>query len=196
MSGSTGMRRACKIMIFILAVSIFISTGCEKKIGTIKKSDIESLPFQTATDVSTEYTDSGKVQLVLQSPIVEKYTNTRSPYSEFKKGLRVLFYDGHEEPVATLESGYAKYLDDKRIWELKDSVTAINEKNEILETELLYWDQGKELVYTDRFVRITGDDQIVMGTGLEANSRFTKWRIRNVSAIYYFSDEKEGSPGN
>jgi len=197
LSPGTGMRYCRKISNVILAVSILVSlTGCEKKIDTIKKSDIESLPFQTATDVSTEYTDSGKVQLVLQSPILEKYTDTKSPYSEFRKGLKVFFYDGHPEPVARLSSKYAKYLDDKKIWELKDSVIAVNEKNEILETEMLYWDQEKDLVYTDRFVKITSEDQVVMGTGLEANSRFTKPRIRNVSAIIYISDEEEGSPGN
>ena len=191
------MKKKFKIILLITAgVILTLNNGCEKKIDTIKKSDIESLPFQTATDVSTEYTDSGKVQLVLQSPVVEKYTNTKSPYSEFRKGLKVFFYDGHPEPVARLSSNYAKYMDDKRIWELKDSVIAINEKNEILETEMLYWDQVKDLVYTDRFVRITSEDQIVMGTGLEANSRFTKPRIRNVSAIIYVSDEEEGSPGN
>lgn len=191
------MKNSLKILLLTISGSIFVlNISCENKIDTIKKSDIESLPFQTVTDVSTEYTDSGKVQLVLQSPVVEKYTNTKSPYSEFKKGLKVFFYDGHPEPVARLSSKYAKYLDDKKIWELKDSVIAVNEKNEILETEMLYWDQDKDLVYTDRFVRITSEDQIVMGTGLEANSRFTKPRIRNVSAIIYISDEEEGAPGN
>jgi hypothetical protein len=69
-------------------------------------------------------------------------------------------------------------------------VVVVNEKNEILETELLYWDQEKDIVYTDRFVKITSEDQIVMGTGLESNPRFTKWKIRNVSATIYIKDEK------
>ena len=180
----------------IVTLPLIFNTGCEKKIDVIKKSDIESLPFQTATDVQTEYTDSGKVQLVLETPLIEKFTNTKSPYSEFKEGLKVLFYDGHPEPIARLSSKYAKYNDNTRIWELKDSVIAINEKNEMLETEMLYWDQTKELVYTDRFVRVTSDEQIVMGTGLEANSRFSSWEIRNVSAVIYISDEQENTPVN
>jgi hypothetical protein len=73
---------------------------------------------------------------------------------------------------------------------MKDSVIAINEKNEILETELLYWDQDKGSVYTDRFVRITSEDQIVMGTGFESDQRFVNWKIRNVSASFYLKDEK------
>jgi hypothetical protein len=73
-------------------------------------------------------------------------------------------------------------LDDKKLWELRDSVVAVNEKNERLETELLYWDQTKDLVYTDRFVRITSEDDVVMGIGLKSNSRFTNWWIINSSA--------------
>ena len=191
------MNKGYKITIpLILVVLLYIFQGCEKKIDVIKKSDIASLPVQTVSDFSTAYSDSGKIQVLMESPVIEKYTNQRSPYSEFRHGVKVYFYDGNPEPIATLRSKYAKYLDDKKIWELKDSVIIVNEKNEVLETELLYWDQSKELVYTDRFVRITSEDQIVMGTGLEANSRFTRWRIRNVSATYYFSDEETGSAGN
>jgi LPS export ABC transporter protein LptC len=89
-----------------------------------------------------------------------------------------------------LSSRYARYEDARKLWELKDSVIAINEKKERLETELLYWDQDKNIVYTDRFVKITSEDQIIMGTGLESDPRFTKWRIRNVSAQFYIKDEK------
>lgn len=171
-------------------LAILLLSSCEKKIGTIKKSDIESMPTQTAKDFETIYSDSGLIQLIMRSPLMERYSDRKSPYSEFVKGIEVLFYDGRDEPLASLKSKYARYTEDKKVWELKDSVRAVNEKKEILETELLYWDQEKELVYTDRFVRITSDEQIVMGTGLEADPRFTRWKIRNVSATIYLKDEE------
>ena len=87
-----------------------------------------------------------------------------------------------KDPIASFTSKYAKYLDDKSLWELRDSVVAINEKNERLETELLYWDQEKDRVYTDRAVRITSEDDIVLGIGLESDSRFTNWWILNSKA--------------
>ena len=148
----------------------------------IEKSDILSLPSSTAKDFETYYTDSAKLQLVLSASLMERYTNTKPSYSEFKKGIKVLFYDGHKDPVASFTSKYARYSDDKQIWELKDSVVAVNEKNERLETELLYWDQERDLVYTDRAVRITSEDEIVVGIGLESDPRFTKWWIKAVSA--------------
>jgi len=181
-------RLATLLPVFIILCS------CSKKLETIKKSDIESLPTITVRDFVTTYSDSSLRQLEMHSPIVERYTNKKPPYSEFRKGIKVIFFDGKKEAVGTLSSKYARVMEDKRIWELKDSVVAVNERNEILETELLYWDQNKELVYTDRFVRITYKDEIVMGTGLEADSRFTNSKIRNVSAIIYLSEEAENKP--
>ena len=163
-----------------LSAAIFFS--CDKKMDVIKKTDILSLPSLTRKNFETVYTDSAKLMLVLSSPQMERYTNGEKPFSEFKKGIKVLFYDGHKEPVASFTSKYARLLEDTNIWELRDSVIAVNEKNERLETELLFWDQKKELVYTDRAVRITSEDEIVLGIGLESNPRFTNWWIKNVSA--------------
>ena len=39
---------------------------------------------------------------------------------------------------------YAKFTDNKDLWELQDSVVAVNEAGEKLETELLFWDQKKD----------------------------------------------------
>ena len=156
--------------------------SCEKKMGVIKNDEILLLPTTTVKNFETVYSDSAKLQLILSSPLMESYTRNKPSYAEFTKGLKVLFYNGRNVPIASFTSKYAKYLDDKKLWELRDSVVAVNEKNERLETELLYWDQNKDLIFTDRFVRITSEDDIVMGIGMKSNSRFTNWWIINSSA--------------
>jgi len=175
---------------FVFPALLIFLFSCERKIEIIQKSDIESLPSLIEKDFETVYTDSGKIQLVMRSPIMEMYNNRKPQYTEFRKGIRVFFHDGNPEPIASITCKYARYIEDKKLWELKDSVTAVNEKNETLETELLYWDQEKDVVYTERFVRIKSEEQIVMGTGFQANSRFTRWKIRNVSATIYLKDEE------
>lgn len=174
----------------LVAAITFSATSCNKKIEVIKKSDIESYPTMTVKDFRTEYSDSAKKQVIMSSPLMERYSNKKPPYSEFTKGIDVFFYDGHKVPVGFLSSKYARVTEDKRIWELKDSVVVINEKKDTLETELLYWDQGKELVYTDRFVKISSIDRVTMGTGFQANSRLTWYQIRNISSVFYIADEK------
>jgi LPS export ABC transporter protein LptC len=180
------LHRLIKYGTLLLVAAWLIS--CERKMEVIKKSDILSLPTLTVKDDTTIYTDSSKLQLIMYSPLIERYPNIKPPYAEFRKGIKVLFYNGHPNPVGSFTSKYAKFLEDKRLWELKDSVVAVNEKNEKLETELLYWDQDKELIYTDRAVRITSQDEIVIGIGMKSDPKFTNWWIKDVSATIPISE--------
>ena len=64
-----------------------------------------------------------------------------------------------------------------------------NEKDERLETEVLYWNQEKDLIYTDRFVKITGEDQITQGIGFESDSHLTRRKIFKVTAEITLDEE-------
>ena len=179
--------------IFLISVFIIIAAtvmSCDKSIDTVPKTDILTLPSITEKNLKTVFTDSGKLQLILTAPILEQIENTDSPFTEFKSGIKVLFYNGHKDPVGSVYAKYARYTDSKSLWELRDSVVVLNEENEKLETELLFWNQQKGLIYTERFVKITTKDQIIQGTGFESDTRLTKRKIRNVSATIYLHNEK------
>jgi LPS export ABC transporter protein LptC len=175
-------------LIAALTLTALFSFSC-RKLDTIKKTDILSLPSVTARNDTTTFTDSGKVQLVISFPLMETYENAEIPYSEFRYGINVIFYDGHTESVGRATSKYAKYISKKSLWELKDSVVVINETKDKLETDQLFWDQEKEIIYTDRYVKITNEDQTVIGSGFESDVRLTRRRIRNVTATIYLHDE-------
>jgi len=177
---------------FIIAVIVIVTgivLSCENKVDIIPKSDLLSLPSLTVKDFKTVFTDSGRLQLVMTSLLMEQYDNIESPYSVFRSGINVYFHDGKKEPVASVSAKYAKYYKTTNLWELKDSVVVINENNDKLETEVLYWNQSKDLIYTDRFVKITNEDQIIQGFGFESDSHLQKRRIKKVSATIYFNEE-------
>lgn len=183
------MRDKLFVFLFLIILTGILSS-CEKKNTTIKKIDLLTLPSLTGRNLTTVYTDSGKVQMELKAPLMESYTKTDAPYTEFRSGIKVYFYQGHEKPVASVVAHYAKFTDNNSIWELQDSVIAINEAGEKLETDLLYWDQKKNQIYTDRFVEITTEDQIIQGYGLESDTKLAKRKIKNLSAVIYINDEE------
>jgi LPS export ABC transporter protein LptC len=189
------MKRASfKFRTFSLITRLVIVTvmflSCKNKIEFIPKTDLLSLPSLTVKDLKSVVIDSGKLQLIMSSPLLEQYDNIDFPYSEFRSGIKVIIYNGKTEPVATVSAKYAKSTNTNNTWELKDSVVVINENNYKLETEVLYWDRQKDLIYTDRFVRITNDDQIMMGTGFESDTRWDNPRIKKVSATIPLKDEE------
>lgn len=178
----------------LISAVIFLSvmfSACERKLDIIKNADVLLLPSVTAKNSTTIFTDSGKVQLIMSFEIMESYDNVEQPYSEFKSGIRVSFFEGNDTPAGTVFSKYAKYIEKKKLWELKDSVVVVNESNEKLETEQLFWDQEKDLIYTSRFITITSEDQTVMGTGFESDHRLTRRKIKNVKATIYLKEEEQ-----
>jgi len=164
-------------------------SSCEKKDEIKTNVVIRDLPSLTSENSETIYTDSGKVQLIMRSPYVERYTNEQFAHYEFPKGITVLFYNGNPTPKGTITSHWAHYSDKDKIWELRDSVVAVNEEGSVLQTELLYWNQAKETVWSDNFVKITEKDQIIMGTGFESDQRLEKVKIKDVTATLYVNNE-------
>ena len=58
----------------------------------------------------------------------------------------------------------------------------INSEGKKLETELLYWDMKKEIVYSDRYSRLTSGDQIIEGNGgFESDQQLYNPVFKNVT---------------
>ncbi len=178
------------LMSTLIGIILTVSISCKKKIDAIPTSDYLAYPSASSRDFESIVADSGKITLILTTPLVEKYDNSEEPYTEFSEGINVDFYDGKEYVTGSVTAKYARYTEKTKLWELKDSVVVLNEKNDKLETELLFWDQEKDLIHTDRFVKITNEDQIVMGTGFESDSKLANRRIRKVSATIFLNDEE------
>lgn len=178
----------------VLVAGTVLLSSCEKRDLVVKDLQIKDMPTLSAHDLETMYTDSGKVTLIVRTPLIQQFKSKEDPYTLFPEGLNVLFYEMKSEPQASITSRYARYTEKDDVWELRDSVVAVNSEGDILETELLYWSQPRERIWSDRFVRFTHNDQIIMGTGFESDTRFTNWSIRNVTGTIYIEDEQKVAP--
>jgi LPS export ABC transporter protein LptC len=180
--------RNCYLFPVLLILSIIV-ISCERKLPVVLKSDLLSLPSLTGKGVQTILNDSGRVQLIMTTTLIEKYDKADPPFSEFRSGIKVDVYNGKVNPEAKVTAKYAKCTSDN-LWELRDSVVVINEKNEKLETELLFWNQEKDRIYTDRFVKLTSEDQVTQGIGFESDSHLINRKILQVTATIDLKDEK------
>ncbi len=189
--------RCCRpynLIIAVLVAGTALLSSCEKKEIVVKDLQIKGMPSLSARDVETMYSDSGKVTLLVRSPLIQQYTEVEEPYTLFPEGLTVLFYEKKSEPQASITAQYARYTEKDEVWELRDSVVAVNTEGDILETELLYWSEPRQRIWSDRFVRFTHNDQIIMGTGFESDTRFSNWFIKNVTGTIYIEDEQKVAP--
>jgi LPS export ABC transporter protein LptC len=178
-----------RTLIVILASAFIIAVSCERPADVVPKSDYLSLPSLEGEDFRVTYSDSGRLQLVMTAPLIEKWTNRDDPYTEFRKGLHVDYFDGDTVAHGSVTARYAKHDDKNDIWQLRDSVVVINEDSTKLLTDLLNWDWNKDLIYTDHQVEITGPDQQTHAIGFESDSHLRRQKLGKVSGIYYFEDK-------
>jgi LPS export ABC transporter protein LptC len=103
-----------------------------------------------------------------------------NPYIEMPKGVHALFYDDQLNVKSRLDADYGIRYEKEQKMEARKNVVVINEKGDMLNTEHLIWDERKEKLLSNEFVKITTKDEIIYGNGFEANQNFTKYRIFNI----------------
>ena len=168
-------------LLLILLPLVWVACS-EKPGGSYRSKKTDSIATrETAENVTIEYTDSGILKAVIESPVMIGVKNVRNPYIEMPKGIRADFLDANGKIESYLLSEYGiSYTDKKRVI-VRRNVRVLNVKCEKLETEELVWDQQKGRIYTDKFVKITTPEQIITGEGMESDQTFSDWEIMNVS---------------
>lgn len=74
-----------------------------------------------------------------------------------------------------------------------DSVILIDHEGKKLETELLIWSEKEHRIYTDKFVKISTETEILFGEGLEAKDDFSEYEITNITGRIKVQDAKSDS---
>lgn len=150
----------------------------EEGTGEITADNIRSESF----GVTYIFSDSSYIKAELYSAHViervEEIDGGEEVVHYLRDTVRVKFFDrsGIAHSFVTSKEGTFRKL--KRLAELKEDVVLWNLKGEQLETEQLFWNERKDSVYTDKFVRIETPDKIITGSdGLVSNTSFTSWTI-------------------
>ncbi len=118
------------------------------------------------------------------------YYMTENPYREMPKGLKAIFYDEALNVKSKITADYGIRYEKEQKMEARKNVVVVNEKGEQLNTEHLVWDERREKLLSDEFVKITRKDEIIYGTGFEANQDFTKYKIFNIKGTISVNKEK------
>jgi len=147
----------------------------------------DHFPVESAKDAEIIYSSYAKVTVKLTAPQLDRFIG-ENPYIELPKGINLLFFDDEMNVESQLTANYAISYDKDGKMEARGNVVLINEKGEKLNSEHLIWDKERELIYSDEFVKITTEDEIIMGEGFESNLEFTKFKIKNIKGTISLED--------
>ena len=168
---------------------VFLNACTQNNINDVKQFEAaEEKPSEIAKDVQLLYSDSARLKIRLESPVIWSFKGA-SPTKEFPEGLKVWFFNADGDTTSELSAGYALKFDDDGITEMRKDVTVINERGEILNTELLIWDEREGRIHTPAFVKVTSGEEVLFGEGLEADEQLEQYEIQNITGTIILDEE-------
>lgn len=186
----------CFLTGLLLSAVGFSSCSGDRKTMAPAVNDSTALPMMTTHGVSTLISDSGVIRYKIIAEQWEMYDKLDTSKWAFEKGVYLEKYDNRMQIDAKVKADTAYYYDKLKLWDLRGHVNILNIKGEKFNTSQLYWDQGKERVYSDRFIRIQQVDKILTGYGFTSNQQFTDYIINNTAGIFPVEDAPRDSVGS
>lgn len=171
------------------AVMFILLPSCGKKeslADAINEND--SLPDMRTTGVTTYISDSGMIRYKVITAEWLIFSQVDSPYWAFKKGIYLEKFDTLFRIDASIKADTAFYYEPKKLWELRGNVHIRSQRGDKFDTQIMFWDQGKEKIYSDQFIRIEQPDKVLTGYGFESNQQMTEYQIFNNTGIFTVED--------
>ncbi|MBO7553487.1 MAG: LPS export ABC transporter periplasmic protein LptC [Bacteroidaceae bacterium] len=178
---------------FCAVVMLLLFTSCshQSKVFGEAVTERDSLPVLATYDVNTLISDSGLIRYRIEADEWLVYDRKNPSYWAFEKGVYLEKFDEDFVVDADIKADTAYYYDKDRLWELRGDVAIKNLKGERFNTELLFWDEKTQKVYSDKFIRIEQEDKIVTGEGFESNQQMTDYTIFKPGGVFYINEEMQ-----
>ena len=164
----------------------FYAAACSGKDKDLAEAITErdSLPGMKSLGVTTFISDSGITRYKIIAEEWCIFDKKEPPYWAFEKGVYLEKFDSLFRIDASIKADTAYYYEKKKLWELRTNVSIRNLKGDKFDTELLFWDEKKEEIYSDKYIRIEQEDKTITGYGFESNQELTEYTIKNTTGIF------------
>jgi LPS export ABC transporter protein LptC len=160
-------------LIIILPGALLLAS-CNQ--SDLKEPLVYDGPLRIVENIELFYTEDNQVKVKMIAAEVHEF---ESGDREFPKGLYLEFYDERGQLESTLRANEAYYFKKEHQWRGRGKVEVKNlEKNEQLNTEELFWRPAEEKIFTDKFVTIRQETDVIYGQGLEAKQDMSDYIIK------------------
>lgn len=131
-------------------------------------------------NVYITYSDSAQIKVIIEGATLEKHNAVNNPKEVFPDGVKVTFLNANGKPGSWLTAQTAiRDPKQKKVY-ARGNVNFYNEENDKLQSHELIWDEKEEIIYTEKFVKITRPTQgdTLYGLGFVTDQEFKKVTIK------------------
>jgi LPS export ABC transporter protein LptC len=177
------------INVFIVCFLI-LQSACSNELETINSIVAsDTIPVLSSKNFYMTRSDSGKINMLAKAKLIQYIETANDSFTLFPKGIEVQTFSDYPNVESLISANYAKHYASKKLWEVRNNVVARNYKGDTLYTELLYWDEKKKTIYSNKFARIITKDGVLVGkNGFEADESLTKWKLINTEGTVNVKD--------
>ena len=143
----------------IVMLLSFSSCGGKKKTVGDAITERDSLPMMKTLGVTTLISDSGVTRYRVKTEEWLMFDRKKPSYWAFEKGVYLEKFDSLFHIDASIKADTAYYYEKKKLWELRSNVHIRSQRGDKFDTDLLFWDEKQERVYSDKFIRIEQEDK-------------------------------------
>lgn len=153
----------------------FVIYSCNEHLGQAESKTLGESPMQTVDDMFIVQSENGNIKMRAEAPRMEKYEKDTVSYELFPKGFSVYGYTDEgllETKIDADNAIHLKYASGNEVWEAYGNVVIKNLiKQEVMETDTIYWDRKNEKIYTHCYVQMYSPSGFMQGYGMESDER-------------------------
>lgn len=166
-----------------LGLAAVLAFSCRSAHKGLPYADPENAPVQAVYNSVSAFTDSGRVQMTMESPLMYNYSDEKGT-QVFPTGVHSIFLNEFGETNVDLVSDSAINIQDDRMMKFYGNVVVKDYRNgDTLYTEALYWNQQTRKIYSDVHVRKVSAGLILEGDGFDSDEEMNDVRLRRPRGV-------------
>ncbi|MEM7548110.1 MAG: LPS export ABC transporter periplasmic protein LptC [Bacteroidota bacterium] len=163
------------IRLSIIFVFGLLFLSCKKETKELADLPIYEGPILEFEGLETDRIE--KEQLMARL-IADKQLSFENGDQGYPEGIYLIFFETPTDTSATLIGDEAYYEKETNLYRVWGNVQVRNfEEKQKVTTEELFWTPDKKEVYTEKFVVIETEGEIIQGEGMTAKDDFSSYRI-------------------
>ena len=189
------LKRYLAVALSFAGSAILLFSCGAKNTTSSQPTNLENLMTEYSENLTIVMSENGQKSYHFITPLMEGYSLAREPYKEFRKGIKIITYEGDTTAVesATLTANYAIFYETRKLWEAKGDVVVIQNGGRRLYTSQLFWNQATHRIYSNVDSRVVDGDELYDCEGFESDEEMNDWHYRKIKGVTYFTEPEPKS---
>ncbi|MFM2428279.1 MAG: hypothetical protein RL012_163 [Bacteroidota bacterium] len=155
---------------------------------TAEQDRAYGVPILESSHIELLCSEQGVTKYRLFTEKALHYENGDRTYPE---GVHIEFYDSNRKVSATGRANSVHFFAEKNVYACRGDVElkSLRDKRQ-LNTEELHWSPETETFYTDKFIRIETEEELLTGEGLTAKQDLSYYSISKMRGLLHVKSIK------